>query len=722
MDRYARLAADMLPGHSVEIEICDINGQAIWSSAANIDKHVSTHNHMHGRDTDDKMSNLGSQEAIQSHHKTIHCLLGDVAGHSAGEIVFHVSGDLTGADITSEHMSAMFNNVAAVINRELSYLHEANTMAHELGERYDELAMLRSAEQPIADCPESRHMLSRYIRSCADHLKVDYAVIWVPARGAIYPAGLAYKQENTQYLLILEAYCVAGFDMFKSGHKGFGINKDDEELRSLMELPADKKIAIVPVNDFSGTPCGVICCLNESLNRDFTSSDICTLEALSHETFKHLQDTQDELTGLLNRKGFEESIWREVNRATSSLFLVLINLDQFSVINAAYGVSTGDHVLQMAAEKIGHSDNCIKLAARLEADLFALLIDSNSASIKQHVSQICNDINDSSIFSKGKKISIRARAGITAFNTSEATLADNIYAAELAIASANEEAHCRVVVYEPGNDSFLKRKNELAQVENIRQALQQDRFELYCQRIAPLSEDEAHYEILVRMIDDDGQLVPPDNFIPIAERYNLMADVDRWITRRAFQILSSDEYRAVSTQFKWGINLSGMTIGDESFHCYVSECLREYDLLPTNIYFEITETAAIRNYQNCKTFMNEIRAMGVQFALDDFGSGLSSFSYLKKLSVDYLKIDGSLIRDIVSSRLDQTMVTSISKIAKVLGVKTIAEYVENDAIMHMLEGMGIDYVQGYGVMRPQPLIAELAQLGEKSLIRLKSGT
>jgi diguanylate cyclase (GGDEF)-like protein len=470
----------------------------------------------------------------------------------------------------------------------------------------------------------------------------------------------------------------------------------------------------VPVLDTTDTPCGVLCCLNEFYSKDFTNSNKSTLDAVSRKTLKYLQDTQDELTGLLNRKGFEESVWRDIYHAKSERHLVLLNIEQFSVINAAYGVTTGDLVLQSVADKISTCSHRIRHAARLESDLFAMVIESRGKDIESLVRAICDEVDNTAITVKDKKVSIKSRAGVIAFNSKETALSDHIYAAEIALATAKEEAKTRVVVYKPGNTALMKRKKQLTQVENIKHALRENRFVLYCQRIEPLTGNETHYEVLVRMIDEAGKLVPPNEFIPVAERYNLMSMVDRWVFKRALQLLNSDEYREYSSQFKWGINLSGMTISDDDFHDYVSECLHEYDFLPTNLYFEITETAAIKNFKNCVTFMNEIHSMGVQFALDDFGSGLSSFSYLKKLSIDYLKIDGGLIRDIVSSRLDQTMVRSISEIANVMGVKTIAEYVENEAILETLAGMKIDYAQGYEIMMPQPMELELKQLSEHS--------
>ncbi len=593
-------------------------------------------------------------------------------------------------------------------------------MASELGERYDELSMLRASDLALTEYRESRHILSTYVRSCSEHLNVKYAAIWIPERHAIYPGGLAYKHDSKEMLSLLESLSEVAYAMFQNGNDGFGINDKDEDLREKIQLPEKMKVLIVPVLDAAGKPCGVLSCLNESADKDFNNSDKSTLEAVSRKTYKYLLSTQDELTGLLNRKGFEESVWREISQTDRERHLVLFNINQFKVINAAYGITTGDMVLSAMAKVISNAAHQLRFTARLDADVFAALLDASKDDVEDLVNNICNEINTMKTTVNGKVLSVESRAGVIALNSKETALADHIYAAEMALISAKEDSS-QVIVYKPGNTALLKRKNQLTQVENIKNALDEDRFELYCQSIEPLSDNETHYEILVRMIDEDGEIVFPDDFIPVAERYNLMNMVDRWVIKHTFELLSKEEYRDISANYKWGINLSGMTISDPDFHDFVSECLHEYEFEPTNLYFEITETAAIKNFQNCISFMNKIHSLGVQFALDDFGSGLSSFSYLKNLSIDYLKIDGSLIKDIVSSRLDQVMVSSIAGIAKELNVKTIAEYVENESILHVLMKMDIDFAQGYEIMKPKPVALVLKSLAEYSQYKLSSG-
>lgn len=711
MQRYAGLAANLLPDSKVKTALCDDSGQIIWASNGK-KKQAELIVHCHQQQCTDLASD--GEQRVNS-ETVINCNLGELSGLPAGQLVFYGI-----AQSVSEEIVSALHSIAEIVKAELGYLYEVNAMASELGERYDELSMLRASDLALTEYRESRHILSTYIRSCSEHLNVKYAAIWIPERHTIYPGGLAYEHDSTEILSLLESLSVVSYAMFQKGSDGFGINDKDKALRDQIQLPANMKVLIVPILDAEAKPCGVLSCLNESTDKDFNNSDKSTLEAVSRKTYKYLLSTQDELTGLLNRKGFEESVWREISQTDSQRHLVLFNINQFKVINAAYGITTGDTVLAALAKVLSKAAHQLRFTARLDADVFAALLEVSKDEVEAMVNIICNDINTMKTTVNGKALSVESRAGVIALNSKETALADHIYAAEMALLSAKEDS-TQVIVYKPGNTSLLKRKNQLTQVENIKNALEEDRFELYCQSIEPLSGNQTHYEILVRMIDENGELVFPDDFIPVAERYNLMNMVDRWIIEHTFELLGREEYRDISAKFKWGINLSGMTISDPDFHDFVSQCLHQYQFEPTNLYFEITETAAIKNFQSCVSFMNKIHSLGVQFALDDFGSGLSSFSYLKNLSIDYLKIDGSLIRDIVSSRLDQVMVSSIADIAKELNVKTIAEYVENASILEMLIKMNIDFAQGYEIMKPKPVAQELKSLAEYSQYKLSSG-
>ena len=277
--------------------------------------------------------------------------------------------------------------------------------------------------------------------------------------------------------------------------------------------------------------------------------------------------------------------------------------------------------------------------------------------------------------------------------------------ADAACYSAKDGGRNRIHIAEEHDSDIESRRGEMQWVSKIAQALENNKFELHYQSIFPLKQKDQELfgiELLVRMIGEDGELIPPGAFIPAAERYNLMVRLDQWVVVHAFDWLSKNT--AITTELnKCAINLSGQSIGDEKFLHFVKTQLAQYNIDNKKICFEITETSAISNLAKATEFITELKAMGCFFALDDFGSGLSSFAYLKNLHIDYIKIDGMFVRDIANDPIDQEMVRSITSIAKVMGKKTIAEFVENDEIKVILEGIGVDYVQGYGIAKPQAL-------------------
>jgi Amt family ammonium transporter len=276
--------------------------------------------------------------------------------------------------------------------------------------------------------------------------------------------------------------------------------------------------------------------------------------------------------------------------------------------------------------------------------------------------------------------------------------------ADMACLDAKQAGRNRVRVADIDDQHIVQRRNEMDSVGQIKQALEEDRFSLYCQSVMPVGHDVTqpdHMEILVRMIGADGKLIPPNNFIPAAERYGLMTGIDKWVIKHAVQWLQQWQHQSAPPKLM--INLSGQSVCDKSFLYFILETMDSGDIPAGSVCFEITETAAMDNLDKAVSFIIALKARGCQFALDDFGSGLSSFAYLKKLPVDYLKIDGAFVKEIVTDPIDNAMVKSINEIGHVMGKKTIAEFVENGAILEKLKEIGVDYAQGYGIAAPQPL-------------------
>jgi Amt family ammonium transporter len=278
--------------------------------------------------------------------------------------------------------------------------------------------------------------------------------------------------------------------------------------------------------------------------------------------------------------------------------------------------------------------------------------------------------------------------------------------ADTACYAAKDLGRNRVHLYEPEDIELAKRQGQMQWVSRIRQALDLDQFRLYFQTIAPVNKKNGaggHYEIFIRMLDENEGIIPPGAFVPAAERYNLMQEIDLWVVKNALAWLGDHTKHGKNPIGMCALNLSGASIGDPACLTAIKDYFKQYGVLPELICFEITETAAIANLRSATKFIKDLKSIGCKFALDDFGSGLSSFGYLKNLKVDYLKIDGSFIKDIDKDTTDKAMVQSINSIGHVMGLKTIAEFVETEEILNTLNEIGVDYAQGYHIDRPRPL-------------------
>lgn len=293
--------------------------------------------------------------------------------------------------------------------------------------------------------------------------------------------------------------------------------------------------------------------------------------------------------------------------------------------------------------------------------------------------------------------------GLVAIIETTSNLTELLKNADIACYMAKEQGRNRINVYYPEDLEVTQRYGEMQWVARLNQALEENRFVLYAQSIVPLGANTGkHFELLLRMVDENGDVSTPGTFLPAAERYNMISKIDRWVIKSAFGFLNDNPSFLKKINF-CSINLSGQSITENDFLDFIIAQLDESGIEGKKICFEITETAAISNLSLAIKFITTLKGLGCRFALDDFGSGLSSFAYLKNLPVDYLKIDGMFVKDIVDDPIDRAMVKSINEIGQVMGMQTIAEFVENDVIRGMLKEIGIDYVQGYAIDKPQPL-------------------
>jgi diguanylate cyclase (GGDEF)-like protein/PAS domain S-box-containing protein len=453
-----------------------------------------------------------------------------------------------------------------------------------------------------------------------------------------------------------------------------------------------------PINDRSGTVSGGVIVLRDvSIAREFVRQ-------------RSWEATHDPLTGLCNRREFERRVRLALEAAQKtghSHVVCYLDLDHFKVVNDSCGHAAGDELLvrvtNLILERIRNTDT----VARLGGDEFGLLLDDCDG--KRGVliaSEIVSAIHEFKFHWESTVCNVGVSIGLTVISPFHLNVAEILSEADSACYWAKEQGKNRVLQFCANNMNLSSRRKEIGWVARINSAIADNRFVLFHQTykaMGPSPEPCEHLEVLLRMIGDDNEIIAPGRFLPAAERYGLMPEIDRWVIHEVFSRYHSLLADRGGKPLTCAINLSGASINAEGFIDYIRDLAAEYRIGPDAICFELTETVAVNNLQAAVDFIQACKSIGFQFALDDFGTGTSSFGYLKSLPVDYLKIDGSFVVNMEHNTVDRVMVETINKVGHLLGKRTIAEFAKNEAIVAQLDSIGVDFAQGYGVCVPTPL-------------------
>jgi diguanylate cyclase (GGDEF)-like protein/PAS domain S-box-containing protein len=423
--------------------------------------------------------------------------------------------------------------------------------------------------------------------------------------------------------------------------------------------------------------------------------------------------SHDALTGLLNRREFEVRLKRAIRSARAEQrhhVLLFLDLDEFKIINDTCGHLVGDEMLKQITALLRSRVRRSDILARLGGDEFGVLLeDCPLDQARQIAEEIRTTVRDFRFCWKDQIFEVGVSTGFVPFNGDSGDLAQIMSAADAALYVAKDSGRNRVHEYEADDTQVAERYGEMQWIQRIKRALEERRFRLFYQLIQPLGAAESANrellcEVFLRMLDPNGKIIEPAAFMSAAERYHLIGELDRWVVHTAFRALAEAQRREVSRPVLFAVNVSAQSLSDEAFLAYVIQQIEESLVDPRRLCFEITETAAISKLDSAIRFISALKAKGCRFILDDFGSGLSSFAYLKDLSMDFLKIDGEFVQNMVDDRVKRAMVESINQIGHVMGLQTIAEWVENRQTLEVLKEMGVDFAQGYWLCRPQPLV------------------
>lgn len=710
LKKYERLLPRIFPG-AVRLEICGLKGELYWELAT-----AAINEEQTDASTDDETvvawANFGhrvQRRRLPSGQSQFRAAL---RSREFGQVAWLVVGydAQFSVPVTTapEALRRGFADAIAFLQEEIDLISECNQLAVELTERYEELNLVYSTKDQVEYLEEGQEALTRLVHNCADYLDVGLAALICRDRNLVLHSGDGSGSSiGTEEVLQILSTTV--YDRVESQISSLILNDADDIERQRLFAGHVENLLAQPILDDHGTVVGLIAVVARRDKHIFSNGDRNLLEVMAKKASRIIHTHHDSLTGLMNRIGFEPVLVTAMTSARTKNqqhSLVHIDIDQLHVINDLMGHQEGDALIRRVAKTLRSILRDSDYLARLGGDEFAVLLSGCTAKQSHAIAdKIRAAIGELSVIAANRQLDVSASIGVAAIDAETDGIVGVMAAAEIACKMAKDGGRDRIQIFEEDNTSLVRRSEEIEWIGRVQQALRDDEFELHCQPVMPLADTSQppHFEILIRLRDDDGTIQLPGQFLPAAERYQLMPQIDRWVIRNTFLTLGQEWESIGASDAVFCINLSGQSLTDHSFLLYVSDELRNSKIPPRNICFEITETAAISNIDEALAFMKEMRGWGCRFALDDFGAGLSSFGYLKQLPVDYLKIDGSFVREVTTDEISRSMVEAICQIGRTMGLQVIAEFVADAEIVKVLSTMDVDFVQGFHIGKPVPL-------------------
>jgi diguanylate cyclase (GGDEF)-like protein len=596
------------------------------------------------------------------------------------------------------------------LRRELNLRSRLGSRERDLDVRERDLdLMLEISSQQSATCSDNDEF-SLILKTGLDRMGCALAALWVPDKNIALSQTRSGQPMSPESLNRAQHHLMAWMQLQQRTIVVNHISK------VASDVAAPYKILACPVRHSSERVMGVLALFNPPSAQDFDLHQTRIAEVLAKRATSIIQAQYDSSTGLMTRQAFERQATALLGSANSgdTHIILYLDIDRLHVINETFGMHVGDDVIVNVAGCLAKSLPAGALSARISGDRLAGLIPSSSMDAAAIVAEKIRAAAPAIMPRAGHgSFEVSVSLGVAPIGRSDNPLAHALATAEIACKAAKDRGRNRVEMFQDSDQSIIRRHTDIMVIGKLRDALGNDSFRLDAQPILPLRGNygRPRFELLIRMLGDHGEIIPPGKFLSAAERYQLMPTVDRWVVSRACELLGEHGASLGEDSARFAINLSGQSLQDESFLAYVIDRIQTSKLPPGILCFELTETATIGNLAKAQAFMRSLQDLGCQFALDDFGTGVSSLAYLKDLSVDYLKIDGSFVRDAITNSRSESMIKAIAQLAKVMCMETIAEYVETDVLRARMADLGVDYGQGFAMGKAQhfeELLRELA--------------
>ena len=601
-----------------------------------------------------------------------------------------------------------------LIGESLTVGRQLEDAARRTEEAEKELTLVYEVDEKIHGTSRSHAGLAQLVGQSGRFLGIAYSVLLIPGkRIRVSATHSSWKNVNRK---VLDRYLIDHMMPKLEGKRWPavfeipGIEGDDSAPEQGFQT------LLSPLLDRHGNLEGVMAQLGRVNGGEFSKTERRFMSHIVRKIEYVIEQSFDAMTGLMNRSGFEAQLQesaKSLDGPDDSHQLIYFDLDNLQLVNDTFGHEAGDEVIIRFARLLEEDLSRRAVVSRLTGDDFCILLTHSSCCNAMDLAQAIRENGQSLRYLEGdKSLQITMSIGIAEFSSRTTDVGRALTTARMACEAAKDHGRDRIEVYNDQNLSIIRRHDDMQLVSQIQQALDGDEFELLAQPIVSLKDDDLRprFEILLRMRDNDGEMIPSSAFFSAAERYKLMPQIDRWVTSSTLARLAENSELVGELDAIFSINLSGQSLSDDDILEFIDEELNENGLPPKALCFEITESAAVSNLNKAQSFIDALRDRGCTISLDDFGAGLSSFAYLKNFKVDSLKIDGSFIRDITENRISESMVAAITQVAKVMELETVAEYVESEATRKLIAELGVDFAQGHAVGKPIPLDDVLASL------------